>query len=319
MDRREFLKLLGKLAFVTGAAASGLPIGCSKRSEYPKTIKLDGIEYKIHDGIISQATRGDSQIKLGIMADLHAHHENSRYFADQLYQEGVDAYFLAGDLSHSFGDPKGTRDDYKEILSVVEPVAARGKLVLVIPGNHEQKTDYDKALEYLASQYPNVVDMNRFPVADLEGLTIVALGGNVNPRFCIPGGYLRSEEDFERLGELAKQHQGDKPLLVATHIPKRYNNTKRGLDVISGGIHVGGEYLERVRRSIGLGFGVSGHIHEAYGIVTPEGEPVRQGTWSDRLDLNPGAVYDHLGRPLKPAAGILEFKEGKARAYILNR
>ena len=38
------------------------------------------------------------------------------------------------------------------------------------------------------------------------------------------------EEDFERLGELAKQHSSDKPLLIATHIPQKYL-TKRGLIV----------------------------------------------------------------------------------------
>ena len=150
-------------------------------------------------------------------------------------------------------------------------------------------------------------------------MTIVALGGNDNPRFNVPEGYLRTREDFERLGELAKQYQGNKPLLIATHIPKKYG-TKRGLDVVdSGGMNVGGIDLARVRKTIGSRFGVSGHIHEAYGIITPDEQPIKQGELSDRLDFNPGAVYDHLQRPnLKPAAGILEFKNNQARAYILN-
>ena len=161
--------------------------------------------------------------------------------------------------------------------------------------------------------------MDKVPVADLDDLTIVALGGNANSRFCVPDGYLRNREDFERLGELAKQYQGDKPLLVVTHIPQKYR-TKKGLDVIDRGcINVGGEDLARVRKAIGSKFAVSGHIHEAYGLITPDEQPVKQGELSDRLDFNPGAVYDHVGRNLKPSAGILEFKEGKARAYILNR
>ncbi|RLE39449.1 hypothetical protein DRJ17_00685 [Candidatus Woesearchaeota archaeon] len=319
MNRREFLGWLGRGALVAGAVASGLPLtGCSKKSDSPKTINLKGIEYQIQDGVISQATRGDGQIKLGVMADLHAHQGNSQFFANQLNQEGVDVYFLAGDLSHSFGDYEGAKDDFNEILSVVEPVAATGKLVLAVPGNHEQKRAYDKALEHLTSKYSNVVDMEKVPVADLDDLTIVALGGNANSRFCVPDGYLRNGEDFERLGELAKQYQCDKPLLIATHIPQKYR-TKRGLDVIDRGINVGGVDLARVRKAIGSKFAVSGHIHEAYGLITPDEQPVKQGELSDRLDFNPGAVYDHVGRNLKPAAGILEFKEGKARAYILNR
>ena len=321
MDRREFLQWLGKGALVVGATSLGLSLNsCSKKPDSPKTINVNGLEYQIKEGVISQATRGNGQLKLGVMVDLHAHQKNSQYFAEQLNKEGVNVYFLGGDLSHSFGDYEGAKDDYGEIISVVEPVADTGKLVLVTNGNHEQRKTYRKALDDLTSKYANVIDLENVPVVDLDGLTIVALGGNDNPRFNVPEGYLRTKEDFERLGELAKQHSSDKPLLIATHIPQKYL-TKRGLDVVdSGGMNVGGIDLARVRRAIGSNFGVSGRIHEAYGIITPDEQSIKSGELSDRLDFNPGAVYDHLQRPnLRPAAGILEFKDGKARAYILNR
>jgi len=321
MDRREFLKWLGRGALGVAVATSGLAFsGCSKKSDSPKTINVNGVNYQIHDGVISQTTRGDGQIKVGVMVDLHAHQKNSQYFANQLNQEGVDIYFLGGDLSHSFGDYEGAKDDYGEIISVVEPVADTGKLVLVTNGNHEQKKTYRKALDNLASRYNNVIDLEKVSVADLGDLTIVALGGNDNPRFNVPEGYLRTREDFEKLGELAKQYQSSKPLLIATHIPKRYG-TKRGLDVVDrGGMNVGGVDLARVRKAIDSKFGVSGHIHESYGIITPDEQIIKRGELSDKLDFNPGAVYDHLKRPsLRPAAGILEFKGDKARAYILNK
>jgi Icc-related predicted phosphoesterase len=320
MNRRHFLNLLGKRILAGGSIASGIPlIGCSEKSNTSRLLDLNGIEYKIKDGVISQTTKEAGQIKIGVMADLHAHKKNSEFFANQLDQECVDVYFLAGDLSHSLGDYEGAKDDFNEIISVVEPVAATGKLVLAVPGNHEQTQTYASALEHLTSKYPNVVDMNTVPVADLDGLTIVALGGSVNPRFCVQKGYLRSREDFEELGALVKQYQGDKPLLVATHIPQKYS-TKRGLDVIDhGGSNVGGEELARVRRAMDSKFGVSGHIHEAYGLITPDEEPVNEGEFTDRLDFNPGAVYDHVCRNLKPAAGILEFKKNMARAYILHK
>lgn len=314
MDRREFLGWLGRGALAAGAFTWGIPLGCTKKPD--STRKINGLEYQIQDGVIRQTTRGDGQVKLGVMADLHAHQQNSQFFANQLNQEGVDLYFLAGDLSHSFGDYEGTKDDFNEILSVVEPVAATGKLVLAVPGNHEQRKAYGKALEHLTSKYSNVVDMETFPVADLDGLTIVAFGGNDNPRFNVPNGYYR--EYFKEIEDLVKQYQGDKPLLVATHVPQRYQ-TRRGLDVIDSGKNVGAVDLRRVRDAIGSKFAVSGHIHEAYGLITPDEQPVRQGELSDRLDFNPGAVYDHVGRNLRPAAGVLEFKEGKARGYILNR
>ena len=320
MDRRNFLKWLGGGALVVGAASVGIPLFNQKdNSDSPKTINLNGVEYQVQDGVVSQATRGDGQLKLGIMVDLHAHSGNSRYFADQLNQEGVEVYFLGGDLSHSFGDYQGAEDDFNEIISVVEPIADKGKLVLAVPGNHEKQGAYSRALEHLSSRYDNVIDMERVPVADLDDLTIVALGGNANSRFCVPNGYLRSDSDFERLGELARQYQGDKPLLVATHIPKRYG-TSRGLDVVSrGDMNVGGVALARVRDAIGSKFAVSGHIHEAHGMITPDEQPVTPGELSDRIDFNPGAVYDHTNQGLQPAAGILEFKGDKAKAYVLNR
>jgi len=316
-NRRSFLETLARVALGLGAVSL---VRCSnKESNTPKIININDIQYQIQNKVINQAIKGNGKIKLGVMADLHAHQDNSQYFANQLNKEGVETYILAGDLSHSFGDYQGAKDDYNEILNVVEPIAETGKLVLAIPGNHEQRKTYSKALEHITSKYENVIDMEKVPVADLDDLIIVALGGNANSRFCVPGGYLRNRKDFEKLGELAKQYQRDKPLLIATHIPKRYS-TKNGLDVIDrGGINVGGIDLTKIRKAINLKFAVSGHIHEAYGIITPNEQPIKQGEFSEELDFNPGAVYDHVGRNLKPAAGIIEFNQNKARAYILNR
>lgn len=312
-NRREFLKDIS-------AALLGMSlVGCKRKQDPARTIKVNGQNYVINNGVINQSPNQSTQIKLGIMTDLHAHRSNSQYFADQLNKEKVDAYFLAGDLSRSFGDYAGANNDYEEILGVVEPVAATGKLVLTIPGNHEQRKTYARALDYLISKYPNVVDMQRVPVADLNGLNIVALGGNDNPQFNVPEGFLLGKNDFDKFGELAKQYGKEKPLLAATHVPQRYQ-TRMGLDVVeSGKRNVGAIDLARVRKTLGSNFAVSGHIHEAYGLITPEEEIVKQGELSDKLDFNPGAVYDHIGRNFRPAAGILEFQNGKARAYILNR
>jgi len=311
--RRDFLQLIAST--VIGGALSN----CGKEVNSERTIDIDGIEYLVKEGVVSQSTKGDGQIKLGVMVDLHAHQGNSEYFADQLNKEGVDLFLVPGDLSHSFGDYEGAKDDYKEIISVVEPIADTGKLVLVTNGNHEQRDTYGRAIQALTSEYSNVVNLEESPVVDLDDLTIVALGGNVNPRFCVPDGFLRSDGEFEKLGDLAREYQDDKPLLVATHIPQKYN-TSNGLDVIDNGSNVGGVALARMRRAIDSKFAVSGHIHEAFGLITPDEKIVKQGEFSDRLDFNPGAVYDHLRRPnLRPSAGILEFKDGNARAYILNK
>src|SRR3989344_5663620 len=268
MNRRKFLEELVRV--LAGASSIAPLIGCSneeKKVKTPSNIIIDGKKYSVSDGMISQEKSISNSLKIGILADTHANSENTRFFANQLLNEKVDAFILAGDLSWSFGDYEGSKDDYNEIVSVVESVAETGKLVLTYPGNHEQRVSYSKALEYLAKVHTNVIDMERIPVADLNGLTIVGLGGNDNAQFNVPEGYLRSKADFDKLSELAKKYQRDIPLLFATHIPMRYS-TKNGLDVIEGGKNnVGGIDLATIRKALGSKFGVSGHIHEAYGII----------------------------------------------------
>ena len=321
MDRRKFLKSLANLALV-GTFPS--LVSCSKEKdktpkiESSRKIKSGNNLYSINEGVLTQSGSSNS-IKLGILADTHAHKENTEYFTNELEKERVDIYILPGDLSHSFGDYEGAKDDYNEIIDVLTPVAETGKPVFVYSGNHEQRKTYRKALDDLTLQYNNIIDMQNIPVADLNGLTIVSLGGNDNPRFNVPEGFLLSPSDFEKLGKLAEACQKDKPLLIATHIPQEYS-TQRGLDVIENGKNVGSSDLRKIRKSLNSRFGLSGHIHEAYGLITHDEQPVKQGELSDKLDFNPGAVFDHLRRSnLKPAAGILEFIDNKARAYIINR
>lgn len=312
MNRRKSIKLIGSGIGALWLALNG--IGCSSKTE-PKTIEVNGIKYQIQNGVISQEVKGDNKLKLGVMADLHAHTDNTKYFVKQLEQEGVEVYILPGDLSHSFGDSQRDSDDHKEIISVVEPIAETKKLVLAMPGNHEKREIYNSAMKDLASRYQNVVDMEKVPVAELDDLTIVAMGGNANPRFCIPDGFLRDEYNFNRLRQLVKEYQDNKPLLVATHAPRTYR-TSRGLDVIDSGRNVGLFEPFKTHR-------VSAHIHEAYGIITPDERSVKQGELAELIEFNPGAVYDHChasrSRKLKPAAGMMEFEGTKARAYIINR
>jgi Icc-related predicted phosphoesterase len=315
--RRDFLGLLGKWALTLTCFMAGVPL-VEGRENPSEKIVANNKEYILQNGVLSQASKGDGRIKLGLMADLHAHKKNSQYFANQLDKKDVEIYLLLGDLSHSFGDYQGAKDDFDEIISVVEPVAKTGKIVLTIPGNHEQRPKYSRALEHLTLKYKNVVDMQKTPVAQLDDLTIIALGGNNDPRFNVPNGYLLKKQDFEKTLELCKNYKNDKPLLIASHIPKKYS-TQNGLDVIHNGMNVGSDYLAKVRSLIDSNFAVSGHIHEAQGIITPNEKSIKQGELSDKLDFNPGPIYDHLEREIKSSAGILEFIENQARAYIVNK
>lgn len=316
-SRRDFLKTLAKFAVASAIPNMILPLtGCGYKPR--EKINVRGTNYLIKNGVLTQDNNKKDEMRLAILADCHAQGSKVKYFIPILESQKVDAHLIAGDLSWSFGDYEGARNDYSEIIDVIEPVASTGNLVLVYPGNHEQTKTYRAALDTLMRKYENVVDMESVPVADLGGLTIAGLGGNDNPRFNVSDGFLRTSQEFQKLAEMARDYQKEKPLLIATHVPKKYSSAK-GLDVIDSGRNVGSDYLAGVRKTMGSKFAVSGHIHEAFGIVTPEGNPLASGEFSESLDFNPGAVWDHLGRPLKPAAGILEFKGKRARAVIVNK
>ncbi len=323
MDRREFLKVLYGLGkgIVLTSIVSSLPFNCRTKNGVPPK-KIEKINCAVEDNVLTQTGSRRGNVKIGVIADPHANQKNVEYFVNQLEQEKVDLYLVAGDLSWSFGDYEGSRNDYDEITRALKPILSTGKLVLAYAGNHEQKETWQRAIADISSKYNTFVDMETVRVADLTDLTIVALGGNDNPRFNVPNGFLLSERDFEEFRDIALKYQKDKPLLLATHIPQRYL-TERGLDKVDerfGGNNVGSEYLRWIREAIDSKFAISGHIHEAFGIIAPHEEPIKQGELSDRLDFNPGATWDHLQRPhLKPAAGILEFMGNQARAYILNR
>ena len=81
MNRRDFLEFLGKGTFALGVSTLGLSslISCGeKKSNVSKKINVNGVEYQIKNGILSQTKKGDGKIKLGVMTDLHAHKENSQ-------------------------------------------------------------------------------------------------------------------------------------------------------------------------------------------------------------------------------------------------
>jgi Icc-related predicted phosphoesterase len=322
-NRRDFLKWLAKSALLGGLTYSLLPIKGSVSVDRSVNWKdSDSLDSNLDDLIISKHDETKDKTKnfrLGVMTDLHGHTENSQYFADQLLKENVDAYFLGGDLSNLVNKGKNLSSNTNNIFDVVEPVAQTGKLVLVVPGNHETHAEYDNALKSLSFKYSNVIDMQKKPVVDLNGLTILGLGGNDDYRFTVSKGYLLEEKDFYEIKQLGEKYQNEKPLLIASHVPRKYH-TLNGLDVIANGkVNVGSANLKGLRELLDLRFSVSGHIHEAYGIIGQDEQVLRQGEFSDRLDFNPGAVHDYTGKNLKSSAGIVEFKGNIARAYIINR
>ncbi|MFC1696936.1 metallophosphoesterase [Nanoarchaeota archaeon] len=301
MNRRKFIGEMVRFgAFLTAVSS---PLILSSCSQSKKGIPEDNSDF----------------LRIGILSDTHGHGKNSEFFVNEMENLGVEIYLMPGDLSHSFGDYEGAKDDSKEISAVIEPVAETKKPVLVIPGNHESRRDYNSTILKLQSKYSNIIDGEKNPAVQLEGsdLIIAMYGGKDNPNYTVPNGFIRSGNDFFKFGEKVKPQ---KPILLATHVPRRYIN-KNGLDVIGSGLNVGAMPLNHVvGGALNVKYTVSGDIHEAFGILTHGEEKLKEGTLSDRVDFNPGAVFDHVGnRGLKPSAGILDVNSNQARAYFLRK
>lgn len=313
MGRRTFLKQLAVLA-----ASAALPSWACKTSE-PPTIQSGNRTFLIKDQILTQE-KGSPINKIGIIADPHGHGDNMLWAVKQLEAEDVDAYLLLGDLSHMFGDSQGERDDIPELTNVIQPVTSTGKLVLGMPGNHENSNVYTRYTEdYKHDMSKNIISMETIPVADLEGITIIGFGGLSNPGFCNPKGFLRTRKDFEKLQALAKKYQKDKPLLLATHEPNKYQ-TMNGLDVLKfrKGENVGQQYFNMISGALKANR-ASGHIHESPNVITPDEQIVKPKEKIDVLHMNPGAVFDYAWGT-RPSVGVIEVcGDNKLSGYLIQR
>ncbi|MCK4670164.1 MAG: metallophosphoesterase [Nanoarchaeota archaeon] len=250
----------------------------------------------------------------GIIADIHADgdYDNLGKILDRFEEKEVDAIIIAGDLSlneqHSYGRPDKVEDD-EEIYMVLKRTLMRGYPTYVIPGNHETKEAWNKAMARLKDDdfldkiknYDKLFDMTKIRTLDRKDIDILSLPGCVDEKVTPEDGFIA---DADELFVLSQRLDDD--ILLIGHCPP-LGSGDHGIDVLESGKHVGSEHLLEVMQDSDIKFAVFGHIHESAGAVDQKDAEVMPRQVTSSLFFNPGASQDG-------SAGIFYYYKVDGRA-----
>ena len=277
------------------------------------TFTAGGHAYRFVQGTLVQDDRDDDSIAVvGVVCDLHGNGTTAATLATRFKDAGVDVVLVCGDMCDHYRDPG---PDDEEMERVLTPFLATGMLVLTIPGNHEPMPVYDAVVSRMATSNSNLVDMVAVPVAMLDDVSIVALGGYHDPRFIPASGRHIGDEDYA--AAVRRTTDLPIPLLFLTHGPPR-STREGGVDQITDGSHVGDPRLNEVFEQGGFNVHVFGHIHEAGGRAeTPEGDQVPPDTPAARLLLNaaPGHIWTLLDGSHTPGQAMVVRMANSTASY----
>lgn len=212
-----------------------------------------------------------SLMRFLVITDLHQKRSMVPRINQSYKDNGCDALLCLGDVTDL-----GTAEDAAEILSMMD-----GN-VYAIPGNCDPLDTPARIASVV-----NDVHGKRFSVG---GIGFAALGGSNPTIFNTPFEY--EEEEITRLLEPIS-FEG---MVLMTHAPS-YGM----LDEIPSGANVGSRAISKVVRKYRPIAALSGHIHEAVGIVEKNGT----------LFMNPGPARE--GR-----AGVLEVDQKSVSAELVK-
>lgn len=109
-------------------------------------------------------------MKLGTIACLHGSLRNARKFASKFKKADVDAIVLAGDIA---ADEKQKQN----LTKILKIFSKTGKLVFVVPGNHEQYDAYYGAIKKFRKN-PLIVDTTKKKGYKIQDYKLVFLPGS---------------------------------------------------------------------------------------------------------------------------------------------
>lgn len=337
---------MGKIVeyLLKGALVTGLILGgCGKNEggledklnhSNPIVRTINGIDYEINGNRLIQKTEDeDKTAKFGVISDPEGFYKNVEAFSKHFKQQKLDGIIMLGDYAQHFRKKPNPRlSDYDEITMCLENVAKTGLPIYVIPGNHEMRKDYERAMEQLSKKYKNVFDLSKIRIVDGDDFDFVSNPFGTDFTY-LDESFKGSPEQIRKIGEYAKSLQkNDDPEILLTHQPPRCRG-KYGIDVVHGGGHAsdvrgvsrdndGYGLLDKTMRKNKIKFSLSGHIHEAGGKgVTSNGRLVNPNTFSDDLRFNPGSAgpWRYLnGEVYNGMAGIITVENEKVKYETLS-
>ncbi len=227
-----------------------------------------------------------------VSTDLHSSPEAARVIKGALEQDRYDVHICLGDIV-TFRPI-----EYLEDLFGRPPVPT-----VAVPGN----TDSVEARARLGDLGIDI----HFRSATVKGVTIVGAGGCTPPPFRTA--FVVEEHDYAR--NLPPLMEGAD--ILASHAPAR-----GWLDRVMPGVHVGGRALREVVEAARPPVVLSGHIHQADGIVLWDwdaGEAAAEEGGSMEADLRGRTLFMNPGPAKDGRLGEVVVRGRKVQAKILRR
>jgi hypothetical protein len=250
----------------------------------PVAMEIGGRAYTYFgDRLSLKGDDPDGVVSLGVLGAIKDYSDETRaaldFFLDRFAAEKIDALVLNGDLAAT---------EY-EITQVVLHCAERGWLTLVLIGNTEGRTAFNRALLNAYKVAPNAINFDFVRRVDLGGATLVSLPGYLDRKFVHQsGGCSYKPRDVDALADYTAA--AEQPVVLVSHGPPA-GEDKRALDTAVEAGNVGDARLTGFLREHEIPFGLFGHILEAGGrAVDRKGEPVAAGKWVDNAYLNVGSA-----------------------------
>ena len=294
------MKNIGKYLAVGFASLVSLLAVYVNSRDSENSVLVNGSRYQVERDSIVQTQSSfleDGVIKIGVASDIEGDLEGAIKSAEVMRENNVDAVILAGDLYENEGIRKNPRypdsiDNVSEMVNGITPYAFLNVPVFVIPGNHENREVYKKALEILKKSFDNVFDINRRKV-DLAGVNLVGIGGYHDARFIDNRGFFLGKRDYnfakDSLEDFAEQRE---PIVLVSHGPPR---SEGEIDYVEGFGNVGDERIREIleERLDSRVINVHGHIHEGGGVRADYGKDGSVFDLGVNYAINAASVTSH--------------------------
>ena len=226
-----------------------------------------------------------------VSTDLHSSPDAVRAIRTALHLGGYDVHLCLGDIV-TFR-PLSYLDD----LFANPPVRTH-----TVPGN----TDSTEARARLGELGLDI----HFKQVDVKGVRIAGAGGCPPPPFRTA--FVVEEEDYHR--ELPRVLEG--AAVLASHAP-----VKGILDSVMPGIHVGGRALREAVEAARPPVVLSGHIHQARGLVLWDwatGRAEEEERTELASDIRGKTLFMNPGPASDGTLGVLELRGHKVQASIVR-
>ena len=282
---------------------------------YNKKISNLNFSFSINEIFVDFSKK---EAKFGLISDIHSQTEKMKQILKLFEKNSIDFIVIAGDIYDSpifrgyFTESSG----YKQMLNVLKILSDQKLPVFVIPGNHENKFVYKKAMKKF--QEKNIIDMVEYRSIDLNWIQVISLPGYQFENFVVPNGYFSDKSFVMQTSVFVK----NKISLLVSHGPPKINGIITPA-ITHSGRDVGDANITKMAKRSGIKFIVCGHVHEASGIAVDFlGKQIAENEWVEELVLNIGTLesWENIdGNLYDKTASIFTIKKnGKAKYEIIH-